>query len=376
VEQRVVTHMKTCILVSFCLLAAVGLGAVAIASDDLPETVSQLPLTAPPSPTPSSAGASTSDDLAEPDLDVSIRRALGDADTEYRNILRERAQLPKKAIDSVPSRVTNPLNVPPSPSLEALASQVSELKNKLAVERASMGALQSPHRARVLGAKTMYAYNEAAVYEVTSSVDHITDIQLKPGESLTATPTSGDTVRWSIGIVRSGAAPVEVTHIVVKPLDQDIQTNLVIVTDQHIYQLRLKSSDFHMPVVAWHYPHDKDLHIQAALRRESMQETTISPEALRFSYTISGESYPWRPVRVFDDGQKTFIQMPRDMRTSDAPALFLMEDGSEPILLNYRVKGDFYIVDRLLDVAELRVGPSKHVTIELDRPSWFERNFF
>jgi type IV secretion system protein VirB9 len=230
---------------------------------------------------------------------------------------------------------------------------------------------------KVTGAKTVFNYLDTAVYEVTSAVDHVTDIQLKAGESLTTAPTSGDTVRWSIGVMKSGVAPEETTHLIVKPLDDNIQTNLIIATDQHVYQLRLKSGSYHMPVVAWNYPEDSERALQEAVKREASQEITITPDELRFSYEINSRSkYPWTPIRVFDDGKKTFIQMPKEMRVSEAPALFLLEDGCEPLLTNYRVKGDYYIVDRLLERAELRVGPSKRVTIELERPNWFERNFF
>lgn len=357
-------------LIRTVLVASVGiLGPVAFASDELPpQSLEVVGAAAPPQESLPSLT-----DSREPDLDVSIQKALTDAHTEYQNILASRAKQPESLPET--PEPTRKAARPAPVSLDSLASQVHDLKNKLVVEQASLLALQAPRRARVLGAKTIYSYNEAAVYEVTSSVDHVTDIQLKPGESLTATPTSGDTVRWSIGIVKSGVAPGEVTHLVVKPLDDEIQTNLVVVTDQHIYQLRLKSGDFHMPVVAWNYPMDNELQVQAALRRQESQETTITPDALRFSYNVSGERYPWKPVRVFDDGNKTFIQMPKDMRVSDAPALFLIEEGEEPLLVNYRVKGDFYIVDRLIDSAELRVGPHKRVTIELERPNWFERNF-
>jgi type IV secretion system protein VirB9 len=58
---------------------------------------------------------------------------------------------------------------------------------------------------------------------------------------------------------------------------------------------------------------------------------------------------------VFDDGQKTYIEMSLSVKSSEAPALFVME-GSDPLLVNYRVKGDFYIVDRLFDRAQLRIG--------------------
>lgn len=314
----------------------------------------------------------TSEQLANDNLAPEITQALKDAEDEYRQVVHEHSERGALNKGGTAQKSTEPK----LPSLELLASEVDELKNKLVVEKAALLARQSPTKVKVTGAKTIFNYLDTAVYEITSAVDHVTDIQLKPGEVLTTAPTSGDTVRWSIGVMKSGALPEETTHLIVKPLDDRIQTNLIIATNQHVYQLRLKSGAFHMPVVAWNYPEDSARALQAAVQREASQEPTVAPEQLRFGYAIEPEDkYPWTPVRVFDDGNKTFIQMPKAMKTSDAPALFLLEDDSEPLLTNYRIKGDYYIVDRLLERAELRVGASKKVTIELEKPSWFERNF-
>jgi len=77
---------------------------------------------------------------------------------------------------------------------------------------------------------------------------------------------------------------------------------------------------------------------------------------------VDGHHYEWAPRRVFDDGAKTYVQMPATVKVSEAPVLFVL-DGNEPTLVNYRVKGDFYIVDRLFDKAQLRVGADKQVNI-------------
>ncbi len=364
---------------AFALLGALTVtGQRTFASDEMPLSSVEAKLPSDPAVDLSAMMASlekASEDLEEKNLAPEIKQAMLDARQEYQDTIKERAKNPKP----VPPAESSPTPLPDrvaSPSLERLANEVDELKSKLIVEKASLLSLQSPRKVKVTGAKTMFNYLETAVYEVTSAVDHITDIQLKAGETLTTPPTSGDTVRWSVGVMKSGSAPNETTHLIVKPLDENIQTNLIIATDQHVYQLRLKSGNYHTPVVAWNYPEDTERALKEATRREASQEVTISPEALRFSYEIRGRNkYPWTPLRVFDDGKKTFIQMPKEMRVSEAPALFLIDEGSEPLLTNYRVKGDFYIVDRLLEKAELRVGPSKRVTIELERPNWFERNF-
>ena len=260
--------------------------------------------------------------------------------------------------------------------LEELATQVENLKNKILVERTSLMATQFPRKVKVLGKKTIFNYRDDALYEITTSVDHVTDIALKKGEVLTTPPTSGDTVRWNLSIMKSGISPEEQIHLIIKPLDDNIETNLIIATDQSIYHINLKSGDFHMPSVAWNYPIDATKLIDESIKKEKVQEFIINPENLRFSYEIEDKDYAWKPIRIFDDGKKTFIQMPQSYKTSEAPVLFLLEEDSTPLLVNYRIKGDLYIVDRLFERAELRVGENKSISISLGKNlSFFEKIF-
>jgi type IV secretion system protein TrbG len=76
---------------------------------------------------------------------------------------------------------------------------------------------------------------------------------------------------------------------------------------------------------------------------------------------VSG-SAPWVPLRVFNDGRKTIIQMPDTMAQTEAPVLLVLrQDGGlfsdeETTLVNYRLVGDRYIVDAVLDRAVLVAG--------------------
>src|ERR1700678_2109145 len=79
------------------------------------------------------------------------------------------------------------------------------------------------------------------------------------------------------------------------------------------------------------------------------------PRHLNFDYDVSGPQVPWKPIRAFDDGTHVFIQMPNGMRSSDAPAL-LVAAGSGSQMVNYRVRGEYYVVDRLFGQAVMVSG--------------------
>ena len=93
----------------------------------------------------------------------------------------------------------------------------------------------------------------------------------------------------------------------------------------------------------------------------TLPETREYMGNLSFDYEVSG-SAAWKPVRVYNDGRKTIIQMPSTMAQTEAPALLVVrKDGGvftddETVMVNYRVQGDRYIVDSVFDKAILIAG--------------------
>jgi type IV secretion system protein VirB9 len=84
---------------------------------------------------------------------------------------------------------------------------------------------------------------------------------------------------------------------------------------------------------------------------------------LNFEYIIKGSDKVIRPLRVMDDGVKTYITMPEAALHQDLPALVVVNprlkgEKAEEIV-NFRVKGNIYVVDRLFDRAALIVGSGK-----------------
>ena len=83
---------------------------------------------------------------------------------------------------------------------------------------------------------------------------------------------------------------------------------------------------------------------------EKSPQSRVDINNLNFNYEIEGD-VEWKPIRVYNDGIKTFIQMPKDMSVQEAPALLVLDNSSNKNLVNYRLKEDKYIVDKLFDTA-------------------------
>lgn len=204
----------------------------------------------------------------------------------------------------------------------------------------------------------VYTYVPNQIYKVYCTETRITDIQLQPGEEILYIG-GADTVRWTIDKDMSGNGTTKQWHIFVKPPKNDLTTNFVITTDRHIYHLEVYAKTWCTPIINWAYPQEEKLTImrRQELANESIPlgEDNMQLENMNFNYQISGRDYPWKPKLVFDDGSKVYLQMPATMKSHEAPALFV-KDGRDVLLVNYRVRNGYYIVDRLFDEAEMRNG--------------------
>lgn len=264
-------------------------------------------------------------------------------------------------------------------NLQARIKALEAQQDRKVVNGQINGSIQRPVNSMSVESKTIYNYIPDAIYLIYGATNHVVDVQLQPGEKPSGPPVAGDTVRWIVGTTVSGTGANAVTHILIKPVHPNIETNFLITTDRHSYRLYAKSSDsFFIPTVGWNYP-DESMAEFASVKREQQRldaqvaGPSMAAADLNFKYKISPDGdYAWTPIRVFDDGTKTYIQMSPGMKHSEAPAFFI-KDGKELYLVNYRVKGDYFVVDRLFDEGELRCGKKDVVGVakEKSRWSWF-----
>lgn len=253
-------------------------------------------------------------------------------------------------------------------ALPAEAKEPAPPTNRVA--RANGAALREPTATGFLHAVQVYPYADGALYRLFAAPERLTDIVLQPGEAIVSV-AAGDTARWTVGDTTSGSGAAKRAHILVKPFSAGLATNLVITTDRRVYHLQLQSTaKTAMAAISWTYPQD-DL---IALQREHEAAEAAAPvatglpiEQLDFQYSISGARPTWRPVRVFDDGRRTFIEFPANISVGEVPPLFVLGDKRQAELVNYRMSGRFYVVDRLFGAAELRLGGKRQTIVRLVR---------
>jgi P-type conjugative transfer protein TrbG len=217
----------------------------------------------------------------------------------------------------------------------------------------------------------------AVMPRIVCAVQEICDIELQPGE------TVNDVKQGSQQFLLEPAVAGNTTHVIVRPLVGNIKTHVAIYTDRRVYHLELAAAkdDASMTFVSFRYPEDQRMAWFAAAgarggaggqgapgpaaktaKAAGEFEISANPGSLYFAYSVEKEGrrrarkrIDWEPIRVYDDGQKTVIEMPRSIMAREMPIL-LVRDGGKDTVVNLRVKGQHFIVDRIFKTAVLVKG--------------------
>lgn len=206
----------------------------------------------------------------------------------------------------------------------------------------------------------------ASMPTIVCSPLHICEVELEKGETVIDKPHIGDAARWKVAPAISGTGADKTVHVIIKPTEPGLETNLIVPTDRRIYHLRLVSAKTsYVPRTSFYYP-DSEQKAWVAEKAEMERGKAslisdlppLSVEKLNFAYKFKEDKGKPKfvPLRVFDDGTHTFIQMPESVKSAECPVIVLIgSDGSEQ-LVNYRFKHNFYVVDRLIEKAALISG--------------------
>jgi type IV secretion system protein VirB9 len=238
------------------------------------------------------------------------------------------------------------------PEIEIVGDALDETRNN------TTNYTIAPRKENYNGGAVTYNYVPNNIYKVYLSPRNICDLQLEPGETVVSSPACGDTINFQLGTGFSIDDGIKVEHLYLKALASGNQTTLTVNTDKRVYQFKLMSYQItYMPIINFNYP----LEAFETMKQEAIQRQNNAIylqgdlRNFNFSYDIIPQSIhkpDWMPSKVFNDGKKTYIHFPSASRASYAPVLFAVEN-KQRVLVNYRVFGKYYVVDQILDHAEL-----------------------
>jgi type IV secretion system protein VirB9 len=288
--------------------------------------------------------------------------------------LKEHSVLPESytpSVDEVDVFESRPLE-----HFKELGIKGRRLSPEVAIATSTSLYKKSGHAEPIIGNGVIsypYGLGEAIL---TCIPQHVCMVEFQAGEHVSHI-VNGDSENWSIEHITTGNAPNAKEMAVLKTVyGGGIKTNMMITTDRRIYNIVLKSSNkgAYTPRINFYYPQDtiaferSNQHKNELL--EKMQTPTLAGNIsdLHFDYEIEdGEDLTWRPVRVFDDGHKMYIHMPPSMRVTEAPVLFERNKEGKLSIVNYRLHGNQFIVDKLMPEAVMQLGVDDEETVTIKR---------
>ncbi|AVA38363.1 P-type conjugative transfer protein TrbG [Cupriavidus metallidurans] len=231
---------------------------------------------------------------------------------------------------------------------------------------------QSGEKAKALmssDGKVIFPFGQA-MPKLTCSPSRACDIEMEPGE-MPRKVVLGDSANWTWEAADSIEKGRTVNHVVVQPKDNDIESNLIITTDRRTYHIKLyapKTEGVYLNRIGFYYPEQlvsswddkmgRAVEAKAKDEASNVMPAAVAPDKMAFDYRIDGDA-DFRPIRVFNDGERVYIAMPDEIRHSEYPTLRLIDEEGKAMVVDYRRTVDektgtiHYVVDKLFSKAEL-----------------------
>lgn len=198
-----------------------------------------------------------------------------------------------------------------------------------------------------------FLYNPNEVYRYIGHYTYQGFIEFEEGETI-GTISMGNPSLWlfeSLG-----------NRLFLKPVGEDgSETNMTVITTKRVYHFELMAREAKgiadknlIFVVKFVYPDEKEKNIVEFAKTNLSDEPDLRDlSKYNFNYQFTGEK-SIAPTKVFDNNQFTYFQFGN--KNSEIPAIFSVDSEGFESLVNYRVSGDYIVVERVGAQFTLRNG--------------------
>ncbi len=197
-----------------------------------------------------------------------------------------------------------------------------------------------------------FIYNPNDVYRYIGHYTYQGFIEFGATETI-ATISMGDPSLWIFEHLGN--------RLFLKPVAKKADTNMTIITNEKVYHFELTAKvaqsidDKDLIFVAkFIYPDEADKNILQFAKKPLSDEPDMRNLSLyNFNYEFTGEPNI-APIKVFDNGIFTYMQFSE--ANPELPAIFSVDSSGFEELVNFRVAGEFIIVERVAAQFTLRNG--------------------
>jgi len=190
------------------------------------------------------------------------------------------------------------------------------------------------------------------VVQLDAVIGVATQISFAPGEQY-VTHAFGDSEAYELSSVQN--------HLFFKPIAEQANTNLLVVTNQRSYAFRLSYHDSREAKAIYRlefrYPEEEAARREARVQEERRREALARPvPVLNWrGYTMAGDT-GLAPTSAWDDGRQTVFQFGPGQ---EFPAVYLVGADGQERLVNHHVSGpalELMVLHRVAQRWHLRLG--------------------
>ena len=201
-----------------------------------------------------------------------------------------------------------------------------------------------------------YIFSENEVFKVVVHYGYQTSIEFAEGEEI-QTISAGNNYAWQL-------TPVG-RRLFIKPLEENIATNMTILTNKQSYHFDVESrllsyanDEELVYVIRFFYP-DKDFDSSYSSISAIEHDPIPVIKPYNYNYTITGPDN-LAPIKIFDDGINTFFKF-----KSNEAALpyFSGIDQDDSVDLIPRRKGEYIVVNAIYGSFKLNFGKNRIVRV-------------
>lgn len=217
----------------------------------------------------------------------------------------------------------------------------------------------------------VYNYNKYKQFEINTKVGYVTDVQLRPGEVVQKI-ASGNTTQWQVDVdIIDG-----VQHVYIKPMVSGIRTNMIINTDQRSYRFLVNSTDEMEYVVVFNFAElDREAQLKAEAEALAAQQARLD-NLKRLQNTHFNTNYKviktknvktaYVPKNIFDDGQKTYIEVSDLALRDNLPLVYSYDDWEKGKLqlVNYRLKNNVIEIDKVVNKMRVMFSQNSYFDVQ------------
>lgn len=203
----------------------------------------------------------------------------------------------------------------------------------------------------------LFNYYKTNTYEVFTKTNFTTALKFNADEDIVYVG-GGDTENWMIDETKGGSDGAAI--IFVKPNDENLLTNLTVVTNKRTYFIMLHSSKNgkYNPLVEWKYPYENTMKFTPTKTKthtynKEIKSNVKDARELNFGYVWS-KKYSFSPEQVYNDGVKTIIILSKKLQES--PVVYGYSEDGDLTLINSRTIDNKIIIDKVVNKLQLVLG--------------------